>query len=283
MQDYEAATKELLLNAGEYYISVQSTNAAQGGSAAYNLALNGAATVFYTEADNSDDWTDVTQEGPYGMVGGIGFVDEYSYELTSGWVGYGDEFDYAVFSIFDDADLSFTVEADGAATFTVYSLIEAKNGTYKLKTLQTTTLVLDRQTGKYLADTKALHLEAGEYYFSMQSTNAAQGGSAHYTLSLNNADSTFYPDETIDDENWGEIDPIPVAPDYTDDILYEWTCGYPVCSEPVTMEPCMAGAPVDDVLACTDDIQSVCGEGLAASGFVDDKQADVLKELSSIA
>ena len=286
MQDYEAITKELLLNAGEYYFSIQSTNAAQGGSAAYNLSLNASASVFYTEADNSDDWTDVTQEGPYGMVGNVGFVDEYSYELTTGWVGYGDEFDYASFSTFDDADLSFTIEADGAATFTVYSLIEAKNGSCKLKTLQTTAFVPDKQTGKYSVDTKALHLEAGEYYFSMQSTNAAQGGGAHYTLSLNNAGSTFYPDETsIVDENWGEIDPIQPTPDYTDDVLYEWTCSYPAYSEPVNVEPelCTAGTPVNDVLACPSDIQPVCGEGLAASGLADDKQFDVLKGLSSIA
>ena len=283
MQDYEATTKELLLNAGEYYFSIQSTNAAQGGSAAYNLSLNATASTFYTEADNSDDWTDITQQGPYGMVGSIGFVDEYSYELADGWVGFGDEFDYAGFSTFDDADLSFAVEADGAATFTVYSLIEARNGTYKLKTLQTTALVLDKQTGKYLADTKALHLEAGEYYFSMQSDNAAQGGGAYYTLSLNNAGSTFYPAETANDENWGEIvDPLPAAPDCTDDILYEWSCGYPV-PEQVQMEPCTAGPPVDDVLAWPADVQSVCGGSLAASGLVDDKQVDVLKELSSIA
>ena len=284
MQDYEAVTKGLLLDAGEYYFSVQSANAAQGGSAYYNLSVNSDATTFYTEADDSDDWTDVKTQGPYGMVGGIGVIDEYSYELAEGWVGYGDEFDYASFTLFDKADLSFSVEADGAATFTVYSLLEANNGTYKLKVLQTAALVLDRQTQKYTVNTKVLQLEAGEYYFSMQSTNAAQGGSAHYSLCLNDVDSKFYPDETTADENWSELDPIQPTPDYTDDILYEWTCGYPAYSEPVKVEPELCtGTPADDVLACPADIQPVCGEGLAASGLVDDKQADVLKEFSSIA
>ena len=285
-QDYEAVTKALLLEAGDYYISVQSANAAQGGSAYYTLNLGGDS-VFYTEADNWDDWTDVKSEGPCGEVGDIGVVDEYSYELASGWVGFGDAVDYAGFTLFDKANLSFSLDSTDAATFTVYSLIEGKNGTYKLKTLQTTALTYDKQLGKYVADTKALLLEAGDYYFSVQSANAAQGGSAYYNLRLNEAGSEFFPSED-DDDNWGgtEYDPSyePICKVDPAEPEPVWTvvCGYPACDEPAGMEP--VANSVDDVLVSADVFAVADAAELAASGqTVENKPLDALKELSSIA
>ena len=285
--EYDALTKGLLLEAGEYYFSVQSVNADRGGGAAYRIALDAAGSQFYTECDNSDDWTDLEANGMCGEVGNIGIVDEYSGELVSGWVGFGDEVDYAGFSLYDDADLSFSVEADGAATFTVYRLVESLNGTYKLKTLQTTALAFDKQLQKYTADTKALSLDADDYYFSIRSDNAAQGGGAYYTLRLNEAGSTFYPDDTWDDENWGAIEykPEPICGgDTGTPVEWVWTCAYPACDVPATVEP-VAGTPVDDVLANADTFATANNEsaGLAVSDLNGNKQTDALKELSSIA
>ncbi len=284
--EYDAVTKGLLLEAGEYYFSVRSTNADRGGSAVYRIELNAGGSQFYTEGENYDDWTDLETAGMYGEVGNIGYVDKYSSELASGWVGFGDEVDYAGFSLFDDADLSFSVEADGAATFTVYSLTEARNGTFKLKTLQTTTLVFDKQSQKYVADTKALSLEADDYYFSIRSDDAGQGGGAHYKLSLNET-SEFFPDDSAGDENWGaiEYEPEPICGgDTVLPVEWTWTCGYPACDAP---EPVMAaGTPVDDVLAYTTNAAVAANggsAGLAISELTENKQTDVLKELSSLA
>ena len=281
--EYDAVTKALLLEAGEYCISMQSANAGKGGSAYYNVSLVGDASAFYTECDNSDDWTDVKTEGPFGMVGDIGVVDESSNELASGWVGFGDEYDYAAFTLFDDAELSFMLESTDAATFAIYSLVEGGNGAYKLKTLQTAALVLDKQAQKYAVNTKTLKLDAGEYYFSVQSTNAARGGSAHYTLAMNES-SRFFPVED-NSGNWGAIDydpsyePIcrvdPVEPEPV------WTiiCGYPPCEQPVAAEPVV----MDDVIASADAFAAAGAADTSLFDLFANKPDDVLKEHPSIA
>jgi hypothetical protein len=286
--DYEAVTKALLLEAGDYYISVQSTNAAQGGSASYTLDLNGAGSTFYTEGNNWDDWTDLKTLGPCGMVGNAGVINEFSTELLDDWVGFGDESDYAGFTIFDDAELSFSLEATDAASFAVYRLVQASNGTFKLKTLQTSALAFDKETQKYSVITKALKLEAGDYYFSVRSTNAGQGGGAYYKLSLNESGSRFFPDENAMEENWGvpEEEPGLEAPDcFVDNANpVEWAliCGYPACEEPATV--LSAGTPADDVLAAADGFHVAdVSSGLAAGDFTGNQSFDALKGLSTIA
>ncbi|MBO4709778.1 MAG: hypothetical protein J5727_08405, partial [Kiritimatiellae bacterium] len=283
---YEAATKALLLEAGEYYVSVQSTNAAQGGGAHYNMYFNGDDAVFYPEADNYDDWTDLKTEGASGMVGYAGVVDEYTSEIvTGGWVGFGDEFDYAAFTLFDDAKLSFSLEADDAATFTVYSLVEAKNGTFSLKTLQTTALVKDKASGKYTVNTAVLSLDAGEYYFSMRSANAAQGGSAHYNVSLNASASEFFPVE-YDEDNWGAVEykPEPMCGGDTGTPV-EWNliCGYPVCNETTAVDP-VAATPVCEAFSSAETFATAdASAGDVASDLTENKQTNELKELSFLA
>ena len=135
---------------------MQSTNAAQGGSAWYNIYLNDEddATVFFTEGDNSDDWTDIGTEGPLGQVRDVGTIDENSFDILSDWVGYGDESDYAKFTLDNAAKLSFSIDADGMAKFTVYQLIRGKDGTYSLKALQSTALSYDKEFEEYAANTK---------------------------------------------------------------------------------------------------------------------------------
>ena len=227
---YEAATKKLLLNAGEYYISMRASDAANGGNADYNIRINTESSEFFTEADNWDDWTDVRTQGEYGEVGYVGYVDESCGELTANWVGYGDEIDYAGFTIGSAAKLSFTLSSTGAASFTVYQLVRAKNGTYSLKTLQTTDLSFNTETDDYEAKTKALLLEAGDYYFSVQSPDAAKGGSAHYSVSLNTEDSRFFTEGGNWDDwtdirmqgEFGEVGNVGLIDDYTGEIVSDW-------------------------------------------------------------
>ena len=113
-------------------------------------------------------------------------LDETGVSIA-GWnnyVGYKDEADYAKITLSANAKLSFSIEAADASRFVIYSLTE-KKGKYTLKAVQTTTLKKAKGDVEYSATTKALSLAAGEYYISMQSTNAKKGGAAYYNVSLN--------------------------------------------------------------------------------------------------
>ena len=229
-EEYEATTKALLLQAGDYYISVQSPNAAKGGSADYDVYLNDEETEFFTEGDNSDDWTDLKTEGDFGQVGYAGVVTEDSFDIQSGWVGFGDAVDYAGFTLLSSAKVSFSIDATDAAKFTIYQLIQAKDGTYSLKALQTTSLSYDREFEDYEATTKTLLLEAGDYYFSVQSTNAAQGGSAYYNIYLDGERSEFFT-EWDGGDDWTDIEtegPYGAVGDagYVDEYSYEILSGW---------------------------------------------------------
>ena len=198
--EYTLTTAFLLLDAGDYYIGVESTNAATGGNAYYTVTFDGENSVFYTDGDNSDDWTDLAESGASGEVSYIGSLDKSSSVLADDWVGFGDAVDYAGFSIHADAGLSFTVTATDAAEFTVYRLVETTADgvtSYSLETLQTTVLVKAAGAANYSAATQLLQLTAGDYYFAMRSSNADEGGSAYYTVTLNTAACTNLPEPEI--------------------------------------------------------------------------------------
>ncbi|MBE6373096.1 MAG: hypothetical protein E7055_13615, partial [Lentisphaerae bacterium] len=164
-------TKELLLNAGDYYVSMQSTNASKGGDAYYTGTLNGKS-VFFTNGYNGDDTIDSAAD--------LGTVTEPG-ALDADWVGLGDEYDYRKFTLDSGAKLSFTITSTDAAKFTIW---QQDGG--KLKSLQSTAI----GAGKTV-DTKELLLSSGEYYYSVQSTNASKGGSADYTVSVNGKSAFF--------------------------------------------------------------------------------------------
>ncbi len=174
-------TREIMLNAGEYYLAVTSTNASKGGNADYSLSVNGNSK-FFTNGDNSDDkYQDAKNLGTITAAG----------TLESNWVGFGDEYDYRKFTLESGAKLSFTVSSSDAVKFTVWKLVGSK-----LKSLQNISV----GAGK-TADTKDLLLNAGDYYISMQSTNASKGGNADYSLSVN-GNSKFFPAADNSDDTW---------------------------------------------------------------------------------
>ena len=197
-----ATTAPLLLEAGDYYFSMTSSNAADGGSADYSVSLNAGASTFFVDGNNSDDWTDVRTEGPDGYVGDVGVIGQTTTLVLSDWVGYGDEIDYKLFTIDSAAKLSFTVTATDAAVFTLYRLNEYEErgeAVFALSELQTVSLATPK-TGQTVVTTKPILLGAGDYYFSMKGVNAATGGSASYTVSVNTADSVFFVDgDNLDD------------------------------------------------------------------------------------
>ncbi|MBO4511926.1 MAG: hypothetical protein J5746_04110 [Victivallales bacterium] len=198
----QASTKGLLLEAGTYYLAMESTNAKTGGSADYTVAVNGK-TVFYTKGDASDNWSDMKNLGAEGAVAKIEApVTEAGTLIEDGWVGYGDAMDYTEFTLDSAAKLVFDVSATDAAKFTVFQLQSktSKNvTTYSLKSLQSTTLKAGVQI-----TTKSLLLAEGTYYLAMESTNAKSGGNADYMVAVN-GDSTFFPKGDNTNDTWNAV------------------------------------------------------------------------------
>ncbi|MBP5410692.1 MAG: hypothetical protein J6Y26_02140, partial [Lachnospiraceae bacterium] len=197
-------TKQLSLDPGEYYISMQSTNAKKGGSAFYNVSINEDGTngsVFYPQGNNEDDWTDMKTEGAgSAMLDDLGMVTPETTDLIDDWVGFGDTVDYKRFTLEHAAELDFAFGApDGSAKLSVCKLKETtKKGetTYSLTNIKTVTIKANQASAR-LND---LRLEAGEYFIKAEYTNAKKGNGTDYTVSI--ADSGFYSDGDNGDNNW---------------------------------------------------------------------------------
>ena len=199
-KNVDATTKNLLLEAGTYYVSMESTNAKSGGNAGYSIAVS-ENTRFYPEPDATDNWTDMKTMGADGAVGNLGKVDAADVLEADGWVGFGDAIDYAAFTLDTAASLAFDLNATDAAKFTVYQLNESESKgvkNYSLKSLQSTTLKKN-----VAATTKNLLLEAGTYYVAMESTNAKSGGDADYSIAVSE-NTRFYPEPDATD-NWTDM------------------------------------------------------------------------------
>ncbi len=192
----------VLLTSGTYFLRVEALKAAKGTNADYSVKINGNSTFF---TDSDDGWNNYLYDkkaahplNPHkndfvttdinSSTGGI-FLDEDSPEGDwNNFVGYGDDTDYARIRLSGSAKLSFNLTATDAAKFTIYKLVEGtgkKANTFTLKSLQSTTLKKVKGTDIYSAGTKVLVLNEGEYFISMQSTNAKKGGSAYYNVELN--------------------------------------------------------------------------------------------------
>ena len=182
VNDYWANTsgKPLILDAGTYYLSMESTNAKKGGSATYSISLSGAE--FYHRCDNGDDWGDMKTDGAYGLVGDAGTLSAVGVILED-WVGYGDAIDYKEFTLNRKTSLSFSVHAEDDAKFTVWRLDGKTNKkgvtTYSLKALGSVRIAAGNTER-----TQGFNLDAGAYYFSMESVNAKKGASCDYTVEL---------------------------------------------------------------------------------------------------
>ena len=204
-ENFAATTKKQLLEAGTYYLSVQSTDAAKGGAAWYDVALAGDS-VFFTDGD--DGWNNYLYDAKTKQVNAAlvaseaAVVDGETGQLDldedgMNFVGFGDDTDFRKIELESAANLSFTVTATDAAKFTINRLIVSKdrngNDVYTVKALQTTALAKAKGNENFTATTKNQLLEAGTYYLSMQSTNATKGGAAWYDVALA-GDSVFFTD-----------------------------------------------------------------------------------------
>jgi len=189
---YSVTTAGTLLGHGTYYYSVESTNAAKGGNAIYEVYLNGEGSEFFSLGDYSDDWTDMADYGPGSMQYADTGVITGPTDLDANWVGFDDEFDYTTFSVSENAKMSFSVTADDAVKFTVFTLTEGKNG-WKQNTLLSVTVKPKKTGSAQTVETKEYAFSgklAGHYFYSVQSLNAKKAGpGANYQVSVN----TFLP------------------------------------------------------------------------------------------
>jgi hypothetical protein len=173
-------TKTKLLDAGSYYLAVQSTDAKKGGSADYNVSVS-ANTVFYTKGDNSDD--------TFAQAWDLGTVTTIPTELFSDWVGVGDAIDYRKITLTSNAKLSFTLMSSDNAKLLFYQTpggkvlgsVTVKGGDPKL--------------------TKDIFVEAGTYYVAVQSPKAKKNGDATYSVMLNDR-SRFFPQADNGNDTW---------------------------------------------------------------------------------
>ena len=197
---YAAETRELLLDADEYYISAQSTNK-KNGFALYNVELR-EDSMFFTQGNNSDDWTDLATTGPDGFFGKEVTLSNKNEVVFDGWVGFGDTIDFGKFSLESNAKLCFSLESTNAAKFTIWKLTQDRKGNWTLKALQSTALTKPKRAEKYSAATKSRMLGAGDYYISMQSTNAKKCNGADYTATFERGASVFFVDHDDGLNDW---------------------------------------------------------------------------------
>ena len=180
---FHVTTPGIMLNEGQYFISMQSQNADIGGSAYYNVTLDQTQSVFFTKADDGSN----NFYNPY-HSNNIGVLDGTQDVLTESWVGYGDEIDYYGFSLNTSAaKLGFTIQTTDDVIFSVSSVGLNKKGVYALTELLTTTIQVKGEG--MIVSTKMLAMKEGEYCFSVKSANASRGGSADYTVRLSEMSS----------------------------------------------------------------------------------------------
>ena len=183
--EYMEESKPLLLEKGDYYISMESTDIRKGGSAFYNVTLNDLTKFYSDDDDGTNNWvydrklkvlnpdegdlvetklnnktTDVQLD-----KAAVSYTDGFK-NTYSNFVGYGDDTDFGKIWLEGSAKLSFSIRATNAAKFTVYTLNVKWNKknqpVYSLKALQTTKLK-KVNANLYEVSTKALKLASGIY------------------------------------------------------------------------------------------------------------------------
>jgi hypothetical protein len=196
----------------EYFISMESTDAAKGNSAYYNVNVNTVATRFFDSADGGENnWLFNKKQKEFNddanlrsnTVSAAGdnvvILDNNPIGDTAfkNFVGYQDSADYAKIVLTKNGTLTFKVTALANVTFEIWQKGTDKKGKNVLNSLQkkTSVTVKEYAVGASVT-TNALTLDAGEYYISVtaKSTKANEKGSAFY-----NVTAMFSPSESVTD------------------------------------------------------------------------------------
>ncbi len=155
-----ANIKNLLLDAGTYFISVESTNARKGGSADYFVNLNSSSAIFY-QADKTDD-----------LYANAKTLDQNT--IVNDWVGYSDLIDFKTFAL--DAEGICNLAVTNVSDKLKLTIYVENNG--KLKSVKS--LSIAKGSGMI----KNLKLADGTYYLAIESITGKNGGMSDYQLNL---------------------------------------------------------------------------------------------------
>ena len=176
----------LRLAAGDYFFKVESTNVKK--STGYSVQI--ADGEFYTDGD--DGWNNVLLDGKTlneneayfydNKLAGSGAVhlDKAGNDMNSsdyatftcdgnsygGFVGFGDETDFAKLTLTETSDVTFTLDATNDATLEIIKV--TKNGEKYIQTVKY------KSGGAAVSSKKPVTLEVGDgvsYYVSVKATN----------------------------------------------------------------------------------------------------------------
>ena len=200
----------ILLKSGTYYLQAEALKAEKGTNADYSVKVSSKSVFFIDCDDGSNDWLYEKKSGlnkAQFVVNQITSettdvyldINDVSQEGYDNFVGFVDAVDFAKITLSDAASLSFSLTASDAAKFVIYSLTQKTGDKYKMTALQTTKLKkASKNATEYTATTKALSLEAGEYFISMEATNAKKGASTYYNVVLNADDCVWTAKENVE-------------------------------------------------------------------------------------
>ena len=209
--EYQAKTKLLLLDAGEYYISMEADE--KKAQSFYNVYIYSNdddpanSTVFFPEAGPNDDWKDMPDVGADSKnIGEIVKIGPEDSHVGDGWVGFGDPKDYGGFTIGGPAKLVFKVTASDKTRFNVWALNpKNKKNKFSLTSCGETTLSVNRNAEyaeeKYIGTVTVLMTQSGAYtyYYSIQSLNDSSGAIAFYDIDIDQEKSVFFDAEKMND------------------------------------------------------------------------------------
>lgn len=219
--DLYVKTEDKLLDGGTYFLSVESTNFAKGGSADYSVYLAQDSIFYGPLGNNDDDSTEaVLNDAAYRL-------DMTTWSWLDDWVGCGDECDYRVFSLDRAARFAFTIKASDAVQFTIFEFAtDSKGRTYRKNVLSVSpgknsskkskdeygNTIYYYPNGKYSAKISGKLFESGkDYFICVKSKNAEKGGSAEYTLELDKQKSTFFGSEDGSVDDWDDCKEVGAA------------------------------------------------------------------------
>jgi len=189
-------------NKYEYFISLESTDAAKGGEAYYNVEIDTVGSRFFDSADNGRnnvlyDKKAKSFKDDANFVATVIAAGSQRVQLDSNmagpdgydnFVGYQDAADCAKIVLAEKGALSFRIAALADVAFEIWQKGKDKKGSDVLNSLQkkTEVKVKDNTIGAS-ATTAALTLDAGEYYISVSAkkTTANEKGSAFYNVTAN--------------------------------------------------------------------------------------------------
>ena len=131
---YSKTIKPKLLEGGNYFLSVKSTNANKGGCANFSIYLDNSVFFENTSNDGDNDWKAI-QEAPDSLYN-FGVLEDWNPphallrksdqtdRIEEDWVGFRDDIAWRAFSIRCAAKLNFSINADDAAKVTLWKLNE---------------------------------------------------------------------------------------------------------------------------------------------------------------